>query len=260
MGLDVYLYKYKNFKKTREVEDKYEEESDKIYASFGGYDEMTDEDKDKARGLCLKLKEELNLDEFAPTNIELDSKKYPEHMFKVGYFRSSYNSSGTNRVLKDLIGMDLYTIFNPNDDYHIKPNWSSALISAKKAVDKLKLFKQKNGNIMAVETENPFMKLDPSAPKNNHEVLNLFLEEKKKKSAFDSYSNSKGSFFFGSPLKTLAFISGFDYLGNKTVYLVCEGDDDNLDWYIQALEIVVETCEYVLSQEDSDKYYLHWSG
>lgn len=264
MGLDVYLYRYENFEETKATEDKYEEESEKIWSSFGkeNYNDITDEEKDEAVRLCNKLKEQLSINNLPKTEIELDSKKYPEHMFKIGYFRSSYNPSGTNSVLRDLIGMDLYTIFDVNDTYYVKPNWSSALIQAKKALDKLKEFKEKNGNIIAVETENPFMQLSDTAPKNKNEVIDLFLEERKKNenSPFRSYSSSRGSFFFDSPLKTLAFIPGKDYLGNKTVYLICEGEEDHLDWYVQALEIVIETCEYVLSQEDSDKYYLHWSG
>jgi hypothetical protein len=31
-------------------------------------------------------------------------------------------------------------------------------------------------------------------------------------------------------------------------------------WYQQALEVVVETCEWVLGQPDPSKYLLHWSG
>ncbi len=32
------------------------------------------------------------------------------------------------------------------------------------------------------------------------------------------------------------------------------------DWYLQALEIVKETIEYVLAQPDRDRFYLRWSG
>ncbi len=42
------------------------------------------------------------------------------------------------------------------------------------------------------------------------------------------------------------------------VFVVYEVDD--LDWYLQALDIVVETCDYVLAQPDINKYVLHWSG
>ena len=33
-----------------------------------------------------------------------------------------------------------------------------------------------------------------------------------------------------------------------------------LDWYVKALEIVVETCDYVLAKSDPECYFLHWSG
>lgn len=32
------------------------------------------------------------------------------------------------------------------------------------------------------------------------------------------------------------------------------------DWYLEALEIIKETIEYVLMQPDRDKFYLRWSG
>ncbi len=41
-------------------------------------------------------------------------------------------------------------------------------------------------------------------------------------------------------------------------YLVYEAGD--MDWYKQALEIVVEMIEWVLGQPDPSKFYLHWSS
>ena len=38
----------------------------------------------------------------------MDSVKYPLHLFKIGYFRSSYNTNGYNSVVSDLIGKSLY--------------------------------------------------------------------------------------------------------------------------------------------------------
>ena len=54
-------------------------------------------------------------------------------------------------------------------------------------------------------------------------------------------------------------IHGSDAVINGTdrVYLIYEAD---LSWYQQALEIVLETIEYVLSQPDKEKYVLHWSS
>jgi hypothetical protein len=33
-----------------------------------------------------------------------------------------------------------------------------------------------------------------------------------------------------------------------------------MGWYIEALDVVIETCEWVLKQADRDKFYMHWSG
>jgi hypothetical protein len=41
---------------------------------------------------------------------------------------------------------------------------------------------------------------------------------------------------------------------------VYEDPDDNTQWYEQALEIVIETCEYVLAQPHPETYVTHWSG
>ncbi len=32
------------------------------------------------------------------------------------------------------------------------------------------------------------------------------------------------------------------------------------NWYEQALEVVIETCNWVLEQPDRDQLYMHWSG
>jgi hypothetical protein len=61
------------------------------------------------------------------------------------------------------------------------------------------------------------------------------------------------------PLKVLAMIPGIQtVLGTRPcIYVVTESDNT---WYLQALEVVRETIEFVLSQEDKELYYLHWSG
>jgi hypothetical protein len=40
-------------------------------------------------------------------------------------------------------------------------------------------------------------------------------------------------------------------------YLVYKAD---MEWYKQALEIVVEQIQYVLKQDDPDKFVLGWSA
>jgi len=46
--------------------------------------------------------------------------------------------------------------------------------------------------------------------------------------------------------------------GKEDIYIVHK--DSGLGWYVEALEIVVETIEYVLNQPDPETYYLVWSS
>lgn len=58
------------------------------------------------------------------SSVNMPSKKYPNHYFRIGYFRSSYNSSGINYVLRDRLGIDLYDIFDAKDSgYYVEPDW-----------------------------------------------------------------------------------------------------------------------------------------
>jgi hypothetical protein len=88
------------------------------------------------------------------------------------------------------------------------------------------------------------------------------MEELSKKKQGDegyNYSNSNGEFSFHEPQKVLAMIPGTYKIFNEQpcVYVVTESDNS---WYIQALEIIRDTIKYVLSKENKEQYYLHWSG
>lgn len=114
-------------------------------------------------------------------------------MFKIGYFRSSYNSGGINRVLANMGLPTLDEIMGANDNYVFQPNWKKALENVESVIEQLKT----NG---AYRVE----------------------------------------------------------LGERDcTYVVTESDNS---WYIQALEIVKETIQYVLNSETEEQYYLHWSG
>ena len=68
-----------------------------------------------------------------------------------------------------------------------------------------------------------------------------------------------GHFFRNEPMRVRAAIPGVHF-GRPCVWAVYEDSDENMRWYEQALEIVIETCDYVLAQGDAQKFWLHWSG
>jgi len=227
MGLDVYLYKAKTIPTN---------------------DDMNDENE-KA---------------FKEEGVETPSLRYPKHYFKIGYFRSSYNESGINTVLGNAIGTDLYDIFDVGaDSYVVSPNWEMALIKVNKAIkDYTELIESPMGKY-SVTTIHNFTRGNVKNPKEALDVFREELEKKKKDDrTFDSYICSLGNFYLGSPLKVAGIISGSGTgFREGETYVIYEMDKEaEGDFYLQALEIVQETIEYVLAQKDKLKYYLHWSG
>lgn len=259
MGLDVYLYRYIDKQNTDERESKYSEFTQKLWKDAGNYDDISDEKKEEINTKSDEYAQSLGLDEYGEDKltkfkIEINSTKYPEHMFKIGYFRSSYNSGGTNRVLKNLGLKNLGEIFEVNGDYCVQPDWERALINIQEVIDKFKSMPSYRSNVVF---GNIFKDITVNS---EEEALKKFMEEMNRENAGTyNYSNSVGEFYLSEPLKVLAIIPGtFTMMGERPcTYVITESDNS---WYLEALEIVKETIEYVLQAEDKSQYYLHWSS
>lgn len=232
MGLDVYLKKWEDIK---------------------GWEKCNNyEDNEE----CLNF-----------TYIEQPSSKYPDHLFRVGYFRSSYNESGINYKLRNIIGLDLYSIFNPpplDKSYHFQPDWELAKSIAQKTLRDLKDYINKGSYGILKIDENPLVYRNNNAVTSEALALQKFQEILKKHcdSPFGNFTSANGHFFLSQPLKVLGVLHGRmeDVLGvtRNCQYIIYE--DDNLEWYVQCLEIVEETCDWVLSQPERDRYCLAWTG
>lgn len=260
MGLDIYLTRYNNLKSTLEKEKRYTELSEKSWKEAGEYNSLTEEQKTLLREKDLKLSNSMGLDSYgedvsAKETIEKDSSLYPDHYFKVGYFRSSYNEGGINRILKNLGLKTLNEIFeNSNDEYIFKPNWEKALINVN---DVLNEFRKKEP-YRVHKVSQIFSEPKVTSEK---DALDLFINEiEKHKNCDYNYGNSLGDFSYHEPIKVLAMIYGKEeFLGRRAncIYVITNSTNE---WYIQALEIVKETIEYVISNENTDQLYLRWSG
>jgi hypothetical protein len=260
MGLDIYLYQYLDKNMTDVKEKDYEIYSNNLWEQAGKYDDLSQSQKDEIREKCKSYANNLGLDEWGEdkTNkkrIEFDSEKYPEHIFKLGYFRSSYNSSGINKILSNLGVNDLYDIFPHNsDDYVFQPDWEESLKNVNESLEKLKT---KSNYRVETITGNIFKSNGISS---ESEALSIFEQELSKDSGEFNYSNINGHFYNFEPSKVLAIMPGkTTFLGKEKecVYVVTQSDNT---WYVNALEIVKDTIEWVLSQENKEQYYLHWSG
>lgn len=257
MGLDIYLYKYENKKLTDDLEKQYEDYSEIIWND--NYDSLNDNEKEnkrqKLKGFALSIGLDEHGEDKNKLKIEQDSSIDKDHYFKVGYFRSSYNDGGINRVLENLNVPGLYEIFNPNDKYEFQPDWNKALENCNKSIELL----EAKGNYRCFDVS-PNIFGNNTVCKSEKEAMDSFIEETKRETSMESYSSRKGHFFLKEPLKVLGLLVGTNNILTKDLpctYVICEGENQ---WYINALKIVRETIEYVLQQPDIDKYWLHWSA
>jgi len=276
MGLDVYLYRYEDYEDTKKRQEEYETASRLIWDEIEKgrkYEELTQVEKDDAHRKSVVTAHSLGLDDWGSDEkytekIEKNSEKYPEHMFKIGYLRSSYNDGGINSVLDQLIGYNLYGIFEKEgDESTFRPNWEQVKKNAKKALKDIKKCSVETGGTKVLKVDlGSFFPSSSKGPKNSKEALNVYAKEwknynKDKKPSFGSYGNAAGEFYLDDPLKLRGIIKGTSEMfpGKDCVYLIFD-IDEGYKWYAEAMEIVIEMCDYVLAQKDKEKFYLHWSA
>lgn len=264
MGLDVYLSHYSNYHQSKANEEAYEKISVKLWNEVREQegDELSQKTKERIWKILEAEATKLGLDKYGSdvtyhTRIEEDSKLYPEHNFKIGYFRSSYNDSGIERILGNLGIPGLHEMFCPEDAYEFQPDWSYALEMVQ---DSIELFKKDKGYRVECISANMFA--PDQVVKSPAEALELFngkLKEKRSKD-FSWFTNRDGHFYLDNKgLQVHALLPGKDMFQNPCTFAIYKLKDGN-KYYIQALEIVKETILYVLNQKDPQTYYLRWSG
>jgi len=265
MGLDIYVERCKDLKAAKKLEDLYEAGSSKIWGNKK-WEAMSKQERDEASKKCDELSKSLKLGKYgsAPTRakIEKNSKKHPKHLFKIGYFRSSYNDGGINRVLERLDIGDLYYIFDyQKEQYEFRPDWEEALKRVDACLDAFGKIKNKDYDVFCVEAQNIFTPDTTDYAKDEKEALKVFQKQQEKPHAFDGGYSCREGDFYPKGRKCLGFVKGTRNIIGKTpaIYVIYESKN-SFKWYIEALEVVKETIEYVLSQKDKDDYYMSWSG
>lgn len=282
MGLDVYVYRCPDRAAARASEAEFEKISMKVSAKlrqrlFGSTDwkamdnypqEKRDEFWRLQKEETAPARERLGIPEegyghSTDEKIEQDSAKHPKHYFKIGYFRSSYNDGGFNSYAQRLGIPSLNEIFDNEDgEYEFVPDWAKARDAA---VDALTVLRKKDFGFDVVSIE-PNVFLGPPKITSDNEALLAFRKQfdtwadRKDGNGFTAYENGEGMFNVKG-MTIHAAIPGICTKMRQPIpctYLVVKRDEEN--WYAQALEIVIETCNYVLEQPDRANYYLHWSG
>lgn len=273
MGLDVYLYRYEDKDAYEAWEQAEEAEYTRLYDANGRA--ATEEQRD--RWLSQLDAWKAAHPEPRREKIERDSAVHSDHMFKVGYFRSSYNDGGIERVFANAIGarpLDYIFDRGEKDDYKFQPNWGEALKRAREMAAAWRAHTEKaKGTYVTRVTFNMFTAPE-SMPRDEKTVMDMFLRERERERnvSFETYSNRDGEFFMGEKgLHVRAMIPGVEdsimarLHGGQglmpCMYVVAERDQEKGgDWYAKAIDVVIETCEWALGQPDADKLWMHWSG
>lgn len=282
MGLDIYLSEFDDYEKAKALDKAHDEESEGLWAKVVGegikYEEASEAQKDaygKALKACsVKYFGKPKGDEVYARNphdkkIERDSKKHPKHMFKIGYLRSSYNGGGFNNVCRRMLngkaGEGLYYIFEHDDKVcEFKPDWEQALARAKEVRDALKA-EDKGYDVFKVSA-NAFKPSDVSDAKQARKIFEAELA-RRDGGGMDSYSNVHGEFYLGKPIEVMGVIPGYEeFLGRNIPcsYIVYkqgqEDPDRGVRWYIDALDVIIEMCEWAIKYKNKDKLYMYWSA
>lgn len=286
MGLDIYLYRYEDLdahlKRKEEVQDKEQLILQEVANQRGvPIDDLSDQDRDNAYSLfkywCLG-QDDLNKYGWVEGDgewVQFTHEDYPDHLFQIGYFRSSYNDAGINWVLRQTLGKDsdLFYIFNPSDEYIAKVDWNEALIRAEDVLQRFSKFVEENGEFTTMRV--PFNSL-VSADElvgSEKEALEKFMEAKRRHEQSpgpNRFTNREGWFSMLDPAKVRAIFTGTEddifaklnghQAKKPCVYLVIEANEETYQSYIDSLQIIIDTIKFVLNQSDPEKYVLHWSG
>lgn len=264
MGLDVYLTKCANLAELKAREAAFETETEGVWAD--GFNEA--ERESRLAAASAKHGTDKWGDAGGRETIELPSSFDPEHYFKIGYFRSSYNGSGINNVLRKAGVPDLYYIFEPGDEYEVRPDWKACLARADEVIVKYETYlRTDQEKYQAIELR-PMYDFGVGSEK---EALDLFVKEvgQQRRADFSSYSNREGEFWLDG-LTVRAVVTKkherqtnplMAFINQPTVYLICDREKtDKEDWHLTALRIVRETIEYVLQQPEQEQFYLRWSA
>lgn len=285
MGLDIYLYKCPDRKHANAMVAAWEKENDALWekhAKLEEGDKITPEAEAQFVQDRLQLAEKYEIVDYNHKSVEQiyeDSKTEPDHLFKLGYLRSSYNGSGINRLLA-LHGLPgLFEIFQvEGEDYQVVPDWEAAKKICEETIEKLREHAEGPlGKYNVMDFTPSLLGHDSSvtSPEEALEFFNMKMLKTITDSPFDSFSTREG-LFFKTPLKVVGVIPysypekektklASDYWANrmaKTSYLVYELEDRAkfFGWYLTALKIVLENINYVLGQEHPEHFYMTWSG
>lgn len=280
MGLDVYLYHSNDWEKSLRIEQEIDELERRVWDDCKDSDEpITDEafreyrltllsEAEKQGFTVIRYASEDNtgtkdtsfIIDTGIAEYTKDSELYPEHLFKMGYFRSSYNDAGFNNVMRSMGFPDLYDVFktvSDVDDTSYKViDWEAARACIDLAIEKMSSTLPTGLWFLDLNKVSYYGKGGKEVP-SAAEALSITEKELEsslsEKTPFSSYANANGE-FYTKGLQTVAIV------GRRWLVYKLDETDGGIDWYLKAAKIVKETIDFVLGHPDPQNWRLYWSS
>lgn len=284
MGLDIYLRKCADREAARKAEEAHEQFRNTLWAGLT-YDETTTEQREEIAQKSRQKAEELGINNYSHNSVvEVcePSSTSQAHLFKLGYFRSSYNEGGIERVMRNLSLPTLADIFGYADEYEFKPDWDRALLKVGEAIAGYEAHLKSDAGRYLVTQVKPYF---GHGVETEAQARELVLQAMKRYDGpdFRAFSTAKcgarwkmtadGEFWLDG-LKVVGIVTkkydppaSSDVIGRiintPSVFVVYEREkepEQGEDWYLTALKIVRESIEFVIAQPDRQDFYLVWSS
>lgn len=270
MGLDVYLEKCADFSAMCAARAQADREIEALWDGLD-FSQLSEERKkalcDEQQGIPLRL----GLGEpygcgHGSSRIKQDSLVHPNHLFKVGYFRSSYNGGGFDSVMgrKGLPTLDEILLAVEEHGGYVRCDWVQAKQRASAA---LAQYQTLQGSLLGrldvlQVSANLF---DPDhGPRDEREALAVAARLLERPRRDDHGFSCKDGEVYPLGLKVLALLPGKDTTFKEPLpctYVVYERPaQDKPDWYLQALQVVNETLDFILADPHPEHFHLVWSS
>jgi hypothetical protein len=188
-----------------------------------------------------------------PLPAEVKSDKYPNHLCGKTYLRSSYNDSGFNRVVGNLIGKDLFWVFGQQGEDDMQPTQEDLADMEKRAMQLIAELRGAEPLRVSCVAHNFFEGISQRGEEEALALVKLEVSKPKKERNYREWSSKDGLFVLDG-LKIVAAIPGVSALKSPGVHLVYGAD---LEWYYQAAEIVLEFIGYAKTMKHP---VIGWSG
>lgn len=279
MGLDITVTKIDSFAKKRECEARYkalleefiESKCLNIADEKSWRENMSPVEVDRFEEKLLDIRNECNVDEYGTYDypdevIEFSESPHPDHLFKMDYYRSAYNSSGFNSVA-DTHGIpNLYDIFGDPDGYDYQPDWEVALYRAREAVEKWRALEESPDayfTVIEVTDLDSYIKTNPGLTEKTSIAKIVKTMEK---TTFDGtwlgkegVTSTLKYIFHGLFIGTVKNYAGRD-VSAAHVILKSANNENQITWYREAAEVVLASITEIANHPEREGFYLRWSS